>query len=116
MDQTFEPKIYQSSPKTNPNTNRIRIHNDVKRNLRIADFKLKAQKGFKIADKINEKKNLYFYKEIDLTLHTIDERKVFEGYVDSIECIPSDLNSLSICSLIGQQIFSEVIKNWFNCF
>jgi sugar diacid utilization regulator len=95
---------------------RIRVHNDVEWNQRIADYKLKAQKEFKIADKINEKKNLYFYKGIDLTLHTIDERKLFEGYVDSIECIPSDLNSLSICSLIRQQIFSKVINNWFNCF
>jgi hypothetical protein len=80
--------------------NRIQKNIDTKQ--RIENFKLKALKPFKKADKSHQifdsnhkKKSLYFSKGIDPTLHTIDEKKVLQKLVPIEKPLVS--NELSFC-------------------
>jgi hypothetical protein len=65
--------------------------------------KLQALQGFKIADKSHQifdsnhkkKTTVYFYEGIDLTLHTIDEKKVLQKLVPIGKPLVS--NELSFC-------------------
>jgi hypothetical protein len=79
-----------------------RILKNIDRKQRIENFKLQALQGFKIVDKSHQifysnrkKKTLYLYKRIDPTLHTIDEKKVFEKLVPIGKPLVS--NELSFC-------------------
>ncbi len=79
------------------------------------DTEEKRKIGFnKILRENKEQKTLYFYKGIDLTLHTIDENKVLEKLVPIGKTLIS--NELSFCSLIGYQVVSQMINNLFNIF